>query len=69
VGRLGSNLGSVVEGEQDGAVLMPVRALGDYGEPGVACAVGGVPLFLEYAEEVITCIFPSTIYVYGVVSR
>ena len=29
-------------------------------------AVGGVPLFLEYAEEVIAVIFPSTVYVYGV---
>ena len=40
--------------------------LGDYGNPGVAGAVGGVTLFLEDAEEVIAVIFPSTIYVYDV---
>ena len=49
VGRLGANLGSVVEGEEDGAVLLPVGALGNYGDPGIAFAVGGVTLFLEYA--------------------
>jgi hypothetical protein len=53
VGGLASNLGSVVEGEEDGAVLLPVGALGDYGDPGITCAVGGIALFLEYAEEVI----------------
>ena len=63
---MGANLGSVVEGEEDGAVLLPCGALGYYGDSGVTSAVGGVSLFLEYAEEVIAVIFPSTIYVYGV---
>ena len=49
MGRLGANLGSVVKGEEDGAVLLPVGALGDYGDPGISFAVGGVALFLEYA--------------------
>ena len=66
MGGLGANLGSVVESEEDGAVLLPVGALGDYGDTGVTGAVGGVTLFLENAEEVIVVIFPSTIYVYGV---
>jgi hypothetical protein len=67
VGGLESNLGSVVEGEEEGAVLLPVGALRDYGDPGIAGAVGEIALFLEYAEEVIACIFPSTVYVDGVV--
>ena len=66
MGRLGANLGSVVEGEEDGAVLLPGGALGDYGDPSVTSAVGGVTLFLEDAEEVVAVVFPSTIYVYGV---
>ena len=66
MGGLGANLGSVVEGEEDGAVLLPCGALGYYGNSGVTSAVGGVTLFLEYAEEVIAVIFPSTIYVDGV---
>ena len=66
MGGLGANLGSVVEGEEDGAVLLPCGALGDYGISGVTGAVGGVTLLLEDAEEVIAVIFPSTIYVYGV---
>ena len=66
MGGLGANLGSVVEGEKDGAVLLPCGALGYYGNSGVASAVGGVTLFLQDAEEVIAVIFPSTIYVYGV---
>ena len=41
-------------------------ALGDYGDPGVTSAVGGVTLFLEDAEEIVAVVFPSTIYVYGV---
>ena len=45
MGRLVANLGSVVEGEEDGAVLLPGGALGDYGNPGVTGAVGGVTLF------------------------
>jgi hypothetical protein len=67
VGRLVAYLGSIVEGEEDGAFLLPVGALGDYGDPGIAFAVGGVTLFLEYTKEVIAFVFPSTIYVYGVV--
>ena len=66
MGGLGANLGSVVEGEEDGAVLLPCGALGYYGNSGVTSAVGGFTLFLEYAEEVIAVIFPSTIYVDGV---
>ena len=66
MGGLGANLGSVVEGEQDGAVLLPCGALRDYGDPGITSAVGEVTLLLEYAEEVVAVIFPSTIYVYGV---
>ena len=61
MGRLGADLGSVVEGEEDGAVLLPSGALGDYGNPGVTGAVGGVALLLEDAEEVVAVIFPSTI--------
>ena len=66
MGGLGANLGSVVEGEEDGAVLLPCGAVGHYGNASVSSAVGGVTLFLEDAEEVIAVIFPSTIYVYGV---
>ena len=66
MGGLRANLGSIVEGEEDGAVLLPGGALGDYGDPGITGAVGGVALLLEYAEEVVAFIFPSTIYVYGV---
>ena len=47
--------------------MLPGGALGDYGNPGVAGAVGGVTLFLEDAEEVVAVIFPSSIYVDGVV--
>ena len=65
MGRLGADLGSVVEGEEDGAVLLPGGALGDYGNSGVPSAVGGVTLFLEDAEEVVAVLFPSSIYVYG----
>ena len=46
---------------------LPGGAFGDYGDPSVAFAVGGVTLFLEYAKEVVAFEFPSTIYVYGVV--
>ena len=67
MGRLGADLGSVVEGEEIGAVLLPGGALGDYGNPCVTSAIGGgVALFLEDAEEVVAVVFPSTIYVYGV---
>ena len=63
---MGANLGSVVEGEEDGAVLLLCGALGYYGNSGVSSAVGGVTLFLEYAEEVIAAIFSSTVYIDGV---
>ena len=66
MGGLRANLGSIVEGEEDGAVLLPGGALGDYGDSGVTGAVSRVTLFLKDAEEVIAVIFPSTIYVYGV---
>ena len=66
MGGLGANLGSVVEGEEDGAVLLPGGALGNYGDSGVTGAVSGVTLFLEDTEEVIAVIFPSTVYVYDV---
>ena len=66
MGRLRADLGSVVESEEDDAVLIPGGALGDYSDPGVTGAVGGVTLFLEDAEEVVAVIFPSTIYVCGV---
>ena len=66
MGGLGANWGSVVEGEEDGAVLLPCGALGDYDDSGVTGAVGGVTLFLEDAEEVVAVIFPSTSYVHGV---
>ena len=40
--------------------MLPAWALGT---ADVAFAVGGVSLFLEDAEEVVTFIFPSTAYV------
>ena len=67
VGRLGADLGSVVNSKKDDAVLLPGWALGNYSYSCVAFAVCGVTLFLEYAEEVVAFEFPSTIYVYGVV--
>ena len=66
MGSLGANLGSVVEGEERGAVLLPCGFLGDYGDPGITGAVGGVTLFLEYAEEVVAFKFPSAVHVYGI---
>ena len=59
-------MGSIVEGEEDSAVLLPVGALGDYGNSCVSLAIGGVTLFLEYVEEVIACVFLSTVYIDGV---
>ena len=41
VGGLGADLGTVVEGEEDGAFLLPGGALGDYDDPCVAGAVVG----------------------------
>ena len=49
-----------------GAIYGGLGQLGYYDNSGVTSAVGGVTLFLEDAEEVIAVIFPSTIYVYGV---
>ena len=66
VGRLGSNVGSVVQGEEDWAFLLPGGAFGDYGDPSIAFAVGGVALFLEDAEEVVAFKLPSAVHVYGV---
>jgi hypothetical protein len=48
MGRLGANLGSVVKGEEDGAVLLPIGALRDNGDSCVTLAVGGIKLLLEY---------------------
>ena len=47
--------------------MLPGEALGDYGDPGITSAIGGVVLLLEYTEEVVAVIFPSTIYVNGIV--
>ena len=66
VGRLGSNLGSVVQGEEDCAFLLPRGAVGDYGDPSIAFAVGGVALFLKYAEEVVALKFKSAVHVYSI---
>ena len=63
---LGSNVGSVVQGEEDCAFLLPGGAFGDYGDPSIAFAVGGVTLCLEYAEEVVSFKFPSAVHVYGI---
>jgi hypothetical protein len=37
------------------------------GDANISLSVGGVTCFLEYTEEVVTFVFPSAIYVYGVV--
>ena len=66
VGRLGSNVGSIVQGEEDRAFLLPGGAVGDNGDPSIAFAVGGVALFLEYAEEVVAFKLPSAVHVYGI---
>ena len=66
VGRLGSNVGSIVQGDEDRAFCLPGGAVGDYGDPGIAFAVGGVALFLEDAEEVVAFKFPSAVHVYGI---
>ena len=66
VGRLGSNVGSIVQGEEDRAFFLLGGAVGDDGDPSIAFAVGGVALFLEYAEEVVAFKFPSAVHVYGI---
>ena len=66
VGRLGANLSSVFEGEEDGAFLLPGGAFGDYGDSSIAFAVGGVTLCLKYAEEVVSFKFPSAAHIYGI---
>ena len=66
VGRLGANLSSGVKGAEDGAFLLPGGAFGDYGDPSIVFAVGGVSLFLKYAEEVVSFKLPSAVHVYGI---
>ena len=66
VSRLGADLGSVVKCDEDSTISLPVGALRDYGDSCVSLAIGGVTLFLEYVEEVIACVFPSTVYIDGV---
>ena len=46
--------------------MLPVWALGDYGDANIALPVGGVACFLKYVKEVVTFVFPSTVNVYGV---
>ena len=59
-------MGSIVKCDEDGALSLPVGALGDYGDSCVSLAIGGVTLFLEYVEKIIACVFPSTVYMDGV---
>ena len=66
MGWLRANLGTIVEGDDDCAVLFPVGSRGDDGDAGGAAAIGGVSLFLECAVEVRVSGVPSTIYVDGV---
>ena len=66
MGWLEANLGTIVEGDDDCALLFPVGASGDDGYAGGAAAIGGVSLFLECAVEVRVSGVPSTIYVDGV---
>ena len=63
---LGANLGTIVEGNDDCALLFPVGASRDDGYAGGAAAIGGVSLFLECAVEDRVSGIPSTIYVDGV---
>ena len=46
--------------------MLPGGALRDAGNPSIAFAVGGVALFLEYAEEVVAFKFPSAVHIYGI---
>ena len=62
-------MGSVVKCDEDGAIALPVGALGDYGDSCVTLAVGGVALFLEYVKEIVACVFPSAVYIDGVLGR
>ena len=62
-------MGSVVKCDEDGAISLPVGALGDYGDSCVTLAVGGVALFLEYVKEIVACVFPSAVYIDGVLGR
>ena len=52
--------------DEDRAFCLPGGAVRDYGDPGIAFAVGGVALFLEDAEEVVAFKFPSAVHVYGI---
>ena len=63
---LRANLGTIVEGDDDCALLFPVGSSGDDGYAGGAAAIDGVSLFLECAVEVRVRGIPSTIYVDGV---
>ena len=66
MGWLGANLGTIVEGDDDCALLFPVGVGGDDGYASGAAAIGGVSLFLECAVEVRVSGVPSPIYVDGV---
>jgi hypothetical protein len=59
-------MGAMVKGNEGGAFLLPVWALGDYGNANISLPVGGVACFLEYTKEVVTFVFPSAVNVYGV---
>ena len=63
MGWLGANLDTIIEGDDDCALLLPVGASGDDGYAGGSAAIGGVSLFLECAVEVRVSGVPSTIYV------
>ena len=63
------DLGAAGEVKESGAFLLPVWASGDYGDADVALAVGRVTWFLEYAEEVVAFVFPSSVYIDGVLGR
>ena len=66
MGWLGANLGTIVEGDDDCALLFPVGASGDDGYTGGSAAIGGASLILECAVEVRVIGVPSPIYVDGV---
>ena len=67
MGWLGASLDTIIKGDDDCALLLPVGASGDDGYAGGAAAIGGVSLFLEEcAVEVRVSGIPSTIYVDGV---
>ena len=63
MGWLGANLCTIVEGDDDCALLFPVGASGDDGYAGGAAAIDGVSLFLECAVEVRVDGVPSAVYI------